>query len=42
VCDVDREVHATAGQEASATYNWSDRQPWARQKIRSKPTVEVP
>jgi hypothetical protein len=26
-CSVDREVHATAGQEAGATCSFSDRQP---------------
>ena len=30
-CGVDREVHATAGQEASATGSFCDRQPRAKQ-----------
>jgi hypothetical protein len=35
---VDREVHATAGQEAGATCSCSDQQPGAKQEIHSIPT----
>ena len=36
-CDVDREVHATAGQEASATGSCVERQLGAKQKTHSLP-----
>jgi len=36
-CDVDREVHATAGQEASATGSWVERQLGANLKVHSIP-----
>jgi hypothetical protein len=40
-CGVDREVHATAGQEAGATCSFSDRQPSAKQEIHSITTGEM-